>query len=139
MPSEIWLVARAIVIRSDLLDTYHRPLDEIWHLSNQVSWDQCNCDRPQNSFEKMCSTMPITTPVKKNKINFFFRLCLDVLLEVLFFSNRRRLGKLECVSSRFHWLVEHFINKKPFLRLDLQLNSWLVFLAKLVVYHKNWR
>lgn len=89
--------------------------------------------------KKMCSTMPITTPVKKNKIIFFVRLCLNVLLEVLFFSNRRRLGKLECVSSRFHWLVEHFINKKPFLRLDLQLNSWLVFLAKLVVYHKNWR
>ena len=48
---------------------------------------------------------------------FFVRLCRDVLLEVLFFGNRRRLIKLEGVGRRFHQIIDNFIKEKPFLRL----------------------
>ena len=54
-------------------------------------------------------------------INVYLTLCIDVLLEVLRFGDRRRLTKLECVGRRFHHFVEKFFVEMPFLRLDILL------------------
>lgn len=61
-------------------------------------------------------------------IEFFIRLCGDVLVEVLCYGHRRRLIKLERVGRRFQAIVENFFGKKPFLGLDIKLcNSGYLF------------
>ena len=59
---------------------------------------------------------------RKQKLKFIVRLCTDVLLEALYFGDRRRLTKLERVGRRVHRMVENFFTKKPFLRLNLAIN-----------------
>ena len=54
---------------------------------------------------------------------FFIAICNDVLVEVLSFGNRRRLGKLECVGRRFNWTVENFFGERPFIRLGFDLTA----------------
>ena len=64
---------------------------------------------------------PIGQIINENVIEFFVRLCGDVILKVLRYGNRRRLIKLERVGLRFHLIVENFFGVVPFLRLDLLL------------------
>ena len=55
---------------------------------------------------------------------FIVRLCIDVLLEVLIFGDRRRITKLERVGRRFHLSIENFFSERPFLRLGLRINEY---------------
>ena len=55
------------------------------------------------------------------RLEFFLFLCHDVFLEVIRWGNRRQLVKLERVGQQFHWNVERWFSKTPFLRLDLFL------------------
>ena len=64
---------------------------------------------------------PIGQMINENVIEFFVRLCGDVMFEVLRYANRRRLTKLERVGLRFQLIVENFFGVVPFLRLDLLL------------------
>ena len=65
-------------------------------------------------------------------IKFYLTLCIDVLIEILQFGDRRRLTKLEGVGRRFHHLVENWFCEIPFLRLDILLGPfWSVFCHKL--------
>ena len=54
-------------------------------------------------------------------MEFFLVLCHDVFLEVISWGNRRQLIKLERIGKRFHWNIERWFSKTPFLRLDLCL------------------
>ena len=54
-------------------------------------------------------------------VEFYVRICFDVLLEVLHPGDMRPLTKLERVGRRFHWTIEKFFPDFPFLRLDLEL------------------
>ena len=58
---------------------------------------------------------------EEEAIEFYLRLCFDVLFEVFRFGCRRKLTKLERVGHRFHWLIEKYFPDGPFLRLDLEL------------------
>ena len=55
-------------------------------------------------------------------IAFSVRLCGDVFLGVLCFGERRRLTKLERAGRRFHRAVEDFLEMRPFLRLNIDLD-----------------
>ena len=58
-------------------------------------------------------------------IEFYLKLCFDVLFDVLQFGDRRRLTKLEGVGRRVHHLVERWFGEMPFLRLDIRLEpTW---------------
>lgn len=59
---------------------------------------------------------------------FFVRLCGDVILEILNCGNRLQLVKLELVGRRFHWMVENFFDRRPFLRLSLKIDCRFVVL-----------
>ena len=60
---------------------------------------------------------------------FFIAICNDVLVEVLSFGSRSRLGKLELVGRRLNWTVENFFGERPFIRLDFDLTArFLIFL-----------
>ena len=59
--------------------------------------------------------------MEENSVEFVLVLCHDVFLEVIHWGNRRQLIKLERVGQRFHWNIERFFSKTPFLRLDLLL------------------
>ena len=59
--------------------------------------------------------------MEEEEAQFFVVLCHDVFLEVIHWGNRRQLVKLERVGQRFHWNVERFFSKTPFLRLNLCL------------------
>lgn len=67
-----------------------------------------------------------------DKLEFFVRLCGDIVIEVLRFGERRRLTKMEIVGYRFHWIVENFFPEAPFLRLNLTLypRYYLCFFKK---------
>ena len=66
-------------------------------------------------------------------IEFIVRLCHDVLLEVLFFGDRRRLTKLERVGRRLHQINENFFKEKPFLRPNLQIDrKYLLFFNEIL-------
>ena len=58
---------------------------------------------------------------EKEAIEFYLRLCFDVLSEVFRFGDRRKLTKLERIGRRFHWLIEKWFLDVPFLRLNLKL------------------
>ena len=66
---------------------------------------------------------------EEETIEFYLRLCFDVLFEVFRFGCgcRRKLTKLERVGHRFHWLVEKYFPDGPFLRLNLELKPRFVF------------
>ena len=64
---------------------------------------------------------------EEEAIEFYLRLCFDVLFEVFRFGCRRKLTKLERVGHRFHWLVEKYFPDVPFLRLNLELRPRSVF------------
>ena len=64
---------------------------------------------------------------EEEAIEFYLRLCFDVLFEVFRFGCRRKLTKLERVGHRLHWLIEKYFPDAPFLRLDLELNPRFVF------------
>ena len=60
---------------------------------------------------------------------FFIAICNDVLVEVLSFGSRLRLGKLELVGRRFNWTVENFFVEHPSIRLGFELTArFLIFL-----------
>ena len=52
---------------------------------------------------------------------FFIAICNDVLVEILSFGSRLRLGKLELVGRRFKLTVENFFCKRPSIRLGFNL------------------
>ena len=54
---------------------------------------------------------------------YFIAICNDVLVEVLSFGSRLRLGKLECVGRRFNWTVENFFGECPSIRLGFDLSA----------------
>ena len=64
---------------------------------------------------------------EEEAIEFYLRLCFDVLFEVFRFGCRRKLTKLERVGHRFHWLVEKYFPDVPFLRLNLELRPTFDF------------
>ena len=55
-------------------------------------------------------------------IAFSVRLCGDVFLGVLRFGERRRLTKLERAGRRFHRSVENFLEMRPFLCHNIELD-----------------
>ena len=55
-------------------------------------------------------------------MEFYVRMCFDVLLEVLHPGDRRPLTKLERIGRCFHWTIEKYFPDVPFLRLNLELN-----------------
>lgn len=59
--------------------------------------------------------------------DFYLILCLDTLLEILGFGNRRQLTKLERIGRRFHRCCEIFFEGKPFIRLNLEIMPRLAF------------
>ena len=60
---------------------------------------------------------------------YFIFICNDVLVEVLSFGSRFRLGKLELVGRRFNWTVENFFVEHPYIRLGFELTArFLIFL-----------
>ena len=60
---------------------------------------------------------------------YFIAICNDVLVEVLSFGSRLRLGKLELVGRRFNWTVENFFVEHPSIRLGFELTArFLIFL-----------
>ena len=69
-------------------------------------------------------------PIKKKKaesksvVEFFIRLCGDVLLDVLRVGNRYQLAELEETGRRFHCLIDRYFKEAPFLRLNLELIPW---------------
>ena len=58
---------------------------------------------------------------------YFISICNDVLVEVLSFGSRLRLGKLECVGRRFNWTVENFFAECPSIRLSFDLTGYFIF------------
>ena len=70
-----------------------------------------------------------------NEIEFFVRLCGDVLVELLQYGDRRRLTKLERVGQRFHWIVENFFGERPFLCFGLYVNACFLFFDSIRKVH----
>ena len=61
------------------------------------------------------------------------RICIDALLEVLGYGDRRRLIKLERIGRRYHRLIENFFKEAPFILIcptfeAFRLVSWLTFI-----------
>ena len=65
---------------------------------------------------------------REEGVEFYLRLCFDVLLEALKFGDRHPLTKLERAGRRLHWLMEKYFFGVPFLRLDLLLKPKFVFI-----------
>ena len=63
----------------------------------------------------------------ENVIEFFVRLCGDVIVDVFHYANRLRLTKLARIGLRFHSIVENFFGEMPFLRLNLILLEYIFF------------
>ena len=64
---------------------------------------------------------------------YFISICNDVLVEVLSFGNRLRLGKLECVGRRFNWTIENFLGERPSIRLGFDLTArFFIFLYVII-------
>ena len=59
----------------------------------------------------------------RNELEFFVRLCQDVLLEILQFGSRVRITKLERLGRRLHRIIESFFKLMPFLRLRIEINQ----------------
>ena len=74
---------------------------------------------------------------QEDAFEFIVRLCHDVFLEALVFGDRRRLIKLERVGRRFHWAIENFFNKRPFLCFELQINGYLFIYSSPMKYLNN--
>ena len=73
---------------------------------------------------------------------FVVRLCMDALLEVLGFGNRRQLIKLEQIGQRYYRMIEHFFKEAPFIRISphfvaFRLVFWLSFTFILPDNHFN--
>lgn len=68
---------------------------------------------------------------KLNQTGFILRLCLDDLLEVLRYGDRRWLSKFERVGYRFQSITENFFVEAPFLRLNLELRLGLLFVFQI--------
>ena len=71
-------------------------------------------------------------PIKKMKmmsqnVEFFVRLCNDVLLEVLQRGDRRQLAELEKTGRRFYLIIDCCIKEAPLLRLHLSLQPLYLF------------
>lgn len=60
----------------------------------------------------------------RNELEFFVRLCQDVLLEILQFGSRVRITKLERLGRRLHRIIESFFKLMPFLRLRIEINQF---------------
>ena len=58
---------------------------------------------------------------------FYVVLCLDNFMELLRFGCRRQLTKSERIGRRFHLMIENYLGKMPFLRLDVEFNFWFHF------------
>ena len=66
---------------------------------------------------------------------FIVRLCMDALLEVLGFGDRRRLIKLERIGQRYHQMIEHFFKEAPFIRISPCFKAFrLVFLDVVYIF-----
>ena len=77
-------------------------------------------------------------------MEFYVRMCFDVLLEVLHPGDRRPLTKLERIGRRFHWTIEKFFPDVPSLRLNLEIKAAeagypfvYVFFAIIISLNKN--
>ena len=72
-----------------------------------------------NATERNIAKLIVKEVFKLEK--YFIAICNDVLVEVLSFGSRLRLGKLECVGRRFNWIVENFFGERPSIRLGFDL------------------
>ena len=54
-------------------------------------------------------------------VEFFIRMCGDVLLDVLHWGDRYQLAELEKNGRRFFWFIDRYFKEAPFLRLNLEL------------------
>ena len=54
----------------------------------------------------------------ENVPEFYVVLCLDNFMELLQFGCRRQLTKSERIGRRFHLMVENYLGKMSFLRLN---------------------
>ena len=54
-------------------------------------------------------------------VKYFISICNDVLVEVLSFGSRLRLGKLELVGRHFKLTVENFLGERPSIQLGFNL------------------
>ena len=61
------------------------------------------------------------------EVEFFVRLCSDVLLEVLRHGVRRELAELEKIGRRFYLIIDCYIKEAPLLRLHLSLEPLYIF------------
>ena len=76
-----------------------------------------------------------------NVPEFIVHLCMDVLLEVLTYGNRRRLIKLERIGRRYHRMIEQFFKEAPFIRISPCFKAYgLVFWPRftLLDHHMNY-
>ena len=53
---------------------------------------------------------------------FSFRLCADVLLEVLRRGNRLQVAKLEAIGCRFHYLINRYMDQSPYHLINLDIS-----------------
>ena len=74
-----------------------------------------------NSTERNIAKLIVKEVFKLEK--YFIAICNDVLVEVLSFGSRLRLGKLECVGRRFNWIVENFFGECPPIRLGFDMSA----------------
>ena len=65
-----------------------------------------------------CFISSLTLNEGNNAPEFIVRLCMDALLEVLGYGDRRRLIKLERIGRRYHRMIENFFNEAPFIRIN---------------------
>ena len=77
-----------------------------------------NCERNWRDF---LFIRPIQQNAEEEPVEFYLRICFDVLLEALQFGDRRSLSKLERLGRRFNFIIEKWFFDVPFLRLDLDL------------------
>ena len=82
---------------------------------------ECNSNSTERNIEKL-----IAKEVFKLE-EFFISICNDVLIEVLSFGSRFRLGKLELVGRRFNWTIENFLGERPSIRLDFDFTARFLF------------
>ena len=67
---------------------------------------------------------------EEDGVEFYLNVCFDVLYGILQFGDRHPLTKVEQVGRCFHWIIEKYFCRVPFLRLDLTLQPKFVFVLK---------
>ena len=72
---------------------------------------------------------------EKEKEEFYFRLCFDVLLEVLSYGTRRNFAKLEHLGVRFHMIISEKFQSRPF--LWLRNLFWYLIIQFLIIWESD--